>query len=185
MYKKYNQIYHFIGEFKEADLSKLDSRISLIYRNYEKKIDINLIKTIKKFCKRTKRKFYLANDVNLAYKLNLDGAYIPSFNNSIKHNQYNKRLRFMLIGSAHNIKEIIIKQKQKVEYLFLSPVFKINKKQNFLSIHNFLKLKNFSKKKIIALGGISKKNIKKLNLLECSGFAAISQIKEIYKKNEY
>ena len=91
----------------------------------------------------------------------------------------------MLIGSAHNIKEIIIKQKQKVEYLFLSPVFKINKKQNFLGIHKFLKLKNFSKKKTIALGGIGKKNIKKLNLLECSGFAAISHIKEIYKKNEY
>ena len=49
------------------------------------------------------------NNVGLAYKLGLDGAYIPSFNNCMKHNQYNKRQKFTVIGSAHNVKEIIIK----------------------------------------------------------------------------
>lgn len=183
MYKQFFQIYHFIDEFKETDLVKLDSKISLIYRNYNQKININLIKKIKDFCKKTNREFYLAGNVRLAYKLNLDGAYIPSFNNSIKHNYYNKKLKFKIIGSAHNIKEIIVKQKQRVEYIFVSPLFKITKSKNFLGIYKFLKLKKFSNKKIIALGGIDKKNIRKLNILECAGFAAISHIRQLYKKN--
>ena len=55
MYKKFNEIYHFIDKFKEADLINLNAKVSLIYRNYNDKIDINLIKMIKSFCKKTKR----------------------------------------------------------------------------------------------------------------------------------
>ena len=178
MYKQFGQIYHFIEEFKEADLSKLNSKISLIYRNYNQKTNIRLVKKIKNFCKKTNRKFYLANNVNLAYRLNLDGAYIPSFNNSMKHNLYNKRLKFEIIGSAHNIKEILIKQRQKTEYIFISPLFKIKKSKSFLGLYRFLKLKKFSQKKTIALGGINKMNVKKLNMMECEGFASISRIKD-------
>ena len=47
MYKQFEEIYHFIDKFKESDLIKLDSKISLIYRNYQKKIDIDFIKKIK------------------------------------------------------------------------------------------------------------------------------------------
>ena len=36
--------------------------------------------TNQKICKLQKRKFYLANNLKLAKKLNLDGVYIPSFN---------------------------------------------------------------------------------------------------------
>tara|TARA_B100000780_G_C21123647_1_gene455442 strand:- start:1512 stop:2060 length:549 start_codon:yes stop_codon:yes gene_type:complete len=182
MYKQFNQIYHFIDEFKETDLSKLDSKISIIYRNYKTKIDITLVKRIRHFCKKENRKFYLANNVGLAYKLNLDGAYIPSFNSSTKHIRCNRRLGFSIIGSAHNIKQIIVKQKQKAEYIFISPLFKTKKNKDFLGLYKFLKLKQFSQTKIIPLGGINKKNIKTLNLLECTGFAAISFIKKIYGK---
>ena len=184
MYKQFDQIYHFIDEFKEADLSKLDSKITLIYRNYKEKIDTLLVEKIKQFCKKTNRKFYLANDIKLAYKLKLDGAYIPSFNSCIKHNQYNKRLNFKVIGSAHNIKEIITKKRQKVEYIFISSLLKNKKNKKFLGLYKFLILKKFTQNKIIALGGINNKNIKKLNILDCAGFAAISLLKEIYKKNE-
>ena len=38
---------------------------------------------------------------------------------------------------------------------------------------SYIKLRN-TKKKIIALGGISKKNLKLLNLTNCIGFAGIS-----------
>ena len=37
MYKDFKEIYHFIDKFKENDLSKLNSKISIIFRNYEKK----------------------------------------------------------------------------------------------------------------------------------------------------
>ena len=37
-----------------------------------------------------------------------------------------------------------------------------------------MNLKKYSKKKIIALGGISKENLKKVKLLNCEGFSSIS-----------
>ena len=46
MYKNFNETYHFINKFKEDDLIKLHNKISLIYRNYEEKININIIKKI-------------------------------------------------------------------------------------------------------------------------------------------
>ena len=69
-----------------------------------------------------------------------------------------------------------------MEYIFLSPLFKIYKKNNYLEINKFLRLKNHSNQKIIALGGINKTNIKKLNMLNCYGFASISFIKSLNYK---
>ena len=183
MYKNFDEIYHFIDKFKETDLVNLSTKISLIYRNYDKKIDLNLIKQIHSFCKKNKRKFYLANQIKLAYQLKLDGAYIPSFNKSLNHNYFiKKEKKFKLLGSAHNQKEIKIKQQQNVKFIFISPIFKIYKKNNYLGINKFLRLKNLSNQKIIALGGINKFNIKKLKMLNCYGFASISFIKTLNHK---
>jgi len=104
--------------------------------------------------------------------LNLDGAYIPSFNSKVNHLSFSKKKNFLLIGSAHNNKEIKTKEKQGVNIIFLSSIFKINK--NYLGIYKFKLLSNLTDKKIVALGGISKKNFKKLKLVECYGFAGIS-----------
>ena len=68
----------------------------------------------------------------MAIKLDLDGAYIPSFNNKIKHLAFSYKKNFLIIGSAHNNKEIKIKERQKVEVLFLSSLFKNNK--NYISL---------------------------------------------------
>ena len=78
----------------------------------------------------------------------------------------------MVIGSAHNNNEIKIKELQKVKVLFLSSLFKNNK--NYLGINKFKILSNLTKKKVVALGGITNKNIKKLKLLNCFGFGGIS-----------
>jgi len=185
MYKEFNRIYHFIEEFKENELINLDSKISIIYRNYKKKLDISLIKKIKFFCRNSKRKFYLANEFKLALHLNLDGVYIPSFNKSFYSNNFSKRKNFQIIGSAHNIHEIKIKERQKVENIFVSPLFEIDKKKKYLGIYRFISLKKITEKKLIALGGINKFNVKKLKLITSYGFASISFIKMINNKNEY
>ena len=114
----------------------------------------------------------MSNNVKLSINLNLDGAYIPSFNKSINHLSYSKSKNFLLLGSAHNNNEIKIKERQGVSILFLSSVFKKNK--NYLGLNKFRLLSNLTRKKIIALGGITKKNLKKLNLLNCDGYAGIS-----------
>jgi len=103
--------------------------------------------------------------------MNLDGTYIPSFNNDLKHLNYSKNNNFLVLGSAHNIKEIRIKEIQKVDAIFIASLF--NKKKNFLGINKFLNLINFTKKKIIALGGINEKNLNKLHLLNIFGYAGI------------
>jgi len=116
----------------------------------------------------------LANNVKLALKFNLDGAYLPSFNKSFKHLSYDLKKNFLIIGSAHNLKEIRIKEKQKVKEIFISPLFK---KKNYLGFYKLKLLVNLSKKKIVALGGIKKNNVKIINLLNIHGYAAISLFK--------
>ena len=108
----------------------------------------------------------------MAINLNLDGAYIPSFNKSVNHLSYSKSKNFLLLGSAHNNKEIKIKEIQGVRILFLSSIFKKNK--NYLGLNKFRLLSKLTNKKVIALGGISDSNFKKLSLIKCEGFAGIS-----------
>jgi len=155
----------------------LDRGTTIIYRDYsQNEVDEELILKFKKFCRKLNIKFLLSNNVKLSLKLNLDGAYIPSFNQRFDHLSYSYPKKFLTLGSAHNLKEIRIKESQKVDVIFVSSLFKKNK--NFLGINKFKILKNYTKKKVIALGGISKKNLKKLKLLNCSGFAGISYFKE-------
>ena len=138
-------------------------------------ININLIIKIRNFCKNDRRNFYLANDIKLALKLNLDGAYFPSFNKDLKHLNYTIPKKFIIIGSAHNLKEIRIKEKQNVSQIFISSIFKKNK--NYLGFYKFKKLSKITNKNIIALGGINNKNLKMINLLNIKGYAAINLFK--------
>ena len=165
--------YYFINKFDTNIIDKQDNQTTIIYRNYSKEnIDQKQILKIKKYCKKKLIKFYLSNNVRLAINLNLDGAYIPSFNKSFKHLAYNNKKNFEIIGSAHNLKEIRIKENQNVKKIFLSSIFKENK--NFLGINKFKLLSKMTKKNIVALGGITNSNLKKLRLLNQSDFAGIS-----------
>ena len=168
-----NRKYYFIDKFETNNINNQSQQTSIIYRNYSSKIENeNLILKIKAHCKKKGIKFYLSNNIKLAMRLNLDGAYIPSFNKSTKHLAYTYRKKFEIIGSAHNLKEIRIKEKQKVLKIFVSSLFKRNK--NFLGINKFKILANLTKKDVVALGGISQNNIKKLQLLKCQDLAGIS-----------
>ena len=163
-----------------------DPRTTIIYRNYQSnKIDLNLIKKFKNYCKKKRLKFLISNNFQLALKLNLDGAYIPSFNHSMKHLSFSIKKNFMIIGSAHNLKQIRVKEKQKISSIIISSLFKKNK--NYLGIYKFNILKKLSKKKIICLGGINKFNINTVKLLNCDGFAGISyfQKKGPFKKGPF
>ena len=168
-----NRKYYFINKFETKNIDKLDKETVVIYRNYNSKIlNKELILKLKKHLKKKRIKFYLSNDVKLAIQLDLDGAYIPSFNKSMKHLAYSFKKKFNLVGSSHNISEIKIKEIQLVNKIFLSSLFKKNK--NYLGINRFKLISNLTKKQIVALGGISEENLKKLRLLKNSEFAGIS-----------
>ena len=143
----------------------MHKNIALIYRNYEKKPSKSLIVKIRNYCKKRKIKFYLSNNYKMAINLHLDGVYLPSFNKEIRFNIFSKRKNFLILGSAHSINEISIKQKQGCKLIFLAPIFKVNKKKHFLGINKFNQLVANKKILFVALGGINDLNIKKINLL--------------------
>ena len=169
--KSFNK-YYFIKEFNKSHIDKQDKKTTLIFRNYNQQIDEKLILTIKKYCKKRGNKFLISNNTKLAIKLNLDGAYIPSFNKETKHLSFSYKKNFILLGSAHNINEIRTKELQGINTIFVSSLFKKNK--NYLGINKFKLLSCLSSKPLVALGGLSNNNLKKLSLTSCFGFAGIS-----------
>lgn len=174
------RIFYFIDELNKDKISKLSKKTSVIYRNYKKNYNENEIKKIQKLCKSLKLKFYLANNIKLVLKLNLDGAYVPSFNNSLKYNFLRTKKNIELIGSAHNFRELFHKKKQGIDTIVLSPIFKNTKKNNMLGVNKFNNITKFYKFKYVALGGIKKNNIKLLKNLNCIGFASISYINSLF-----
>ena len=172
MHINYLRKYYFINKFDTKNLDKQTLNTGIIYRNYGSEDCLKTVIKLKKYCKQKGNKFFLSNNIKLAINLNLDGAYIPSFNKNVSHLSFSKNKNFLLLGSAHNHKEIKIKERQGVNILFLSSIFKKNK--NYLGLNKFKLLANLTNKKVIALGGITTRNLKKLNLISCKGFAGIS-----------
>ena len=169
----FKEKYYLINKFDSKKINKLSKDTIVIYRNYTlEKEDEKTILKIKELSKKKGIKFYLSNNVKLAIKHNLDGAYIPSFNKKFDHLSYSFKKNFKIVGSAHNLMEMRTKELQGVKRIFLSSLFKKN--NNYLGLNKFKSFSNLTKKKIIVLGGVSKKNLNKIKLISCEGFAGIS-----------
>lgn len=177
MHIKIPNIFTFISDFKKEQILTLNKNVGVILRNYEKTPDKDKILEIKQFCKFHKRQFYLANDFEMAKNLNLDGVYIPSFNKKLNFKKCPIKNNFLILGSAHNIKEIKIKELQKVDLIFLSPLFKTKNYSKGLGIVRFNILSNYTTRKVIALGGINKNNLNKLKITNAHGYSGISYFK--------
>ena len=173
-----NNIYYFIKDFNINEILNLDKKIHIIFRNYELKDKESIIIKLKKFCKQINRKLYISNELKIALRLNLDGLYIPSFNNSLRYKNINTKKNFNLIGSAHNKTELRVKSLQGCSQIFISPIFKTQKKKSFLGISKFNLIALNNKTPVIALGGLNDLNLKNLKLTKSAGFASISWLKK-------
>ena len=89
MHKINYQKYYFISEYDTNLIKQQENKTNIIFRNYNSKLDITKIKSLRDLCKKKGCGFFLSNNVKLAIKLKLDGVYIPSFNKSFKHLNYN------------------------------------------------------------------------------------------------
>ena len=177
MHNKIPNIFIFTDKYNSEIFTKKNINIGVIYRNYnDRNRESQLIK-IARACKRSRYQLFVSNDLKLAYKFKADGIYIPSFNKTKKFFNLEKR-NFKIIGSAHSQKEIHKKIEQNCEAIFLSPLFYVKKSKKYLNLHKFNYLAHLNKTSILALGGISKKNIRKLRLIDIKGFGGI----EIFKK---
>ena len=170
-------LFIFIDRYNNQIFKNNSINIGIIYRNYNDANRETELNKITKACKKKRYQLFVSNDIKLAIKVRADGIYIPSFNKTRKFiNLENKNLT--IIGSAHNQKEIYEKISQKCRAIFLSPVFNVKKSINFLNIYKFNYLSRSNKVNILALGGITEHNIRKLRLLHTEGFGGIS----IFKK---
>ena len=170
-------IYYYIDNFNKDEIDKLNSSISIIFRNYSGNINLREIKKLVNLCKIQNRKVYISNNLKLALKYNFSGIYIPSFNRHLKYRNISKK-KFDIIGSAHNVKEIINKQLQGCTTIFLGPIFKTKKSINYLEVKKFNLIKLNVKQEVIPFGGINENNIKKLKQCNVQGVAGISWIKK-------
>ena len=179
MHNTFPNKFYFINSFKKNNIDKLNINTGVIFRNYSKKVSIYEIIQTKKYCKKKGIKFFLSNNIKLSIKLGLDGSYIPSFNQSLRHLAYKTKSSFIIMGSAHNIREIEFKIKQGCENILLSKLFKVEYKPNssYFGLIRFNIFSNFSKR-IIPLGGINSSNFNNLKNLKSEGVAILSEIKK-------
>ena len=164
--------FYFIDHCDTELLSKQEKNTNIILRNYTKKFTTKEVLKLRNFCKKKYFKLFISNDIKLAIKLNLNGAYFPSFNRDFNHLSFKLKKEFLLIGSAHNISEIRVKNKQGIKLIFLSSIFKKNK--NYLGLYRFINLTNLINSNVIALGGINEKNYKLLKFTKIKGLGGIS-----------
>ena len=181
MHDQLPKVFCFINNYKKSYIKRLPKNTAIIYRNYNKNINKAEITKIKTLCKKDNRKFFLANNIKVAIQLDLDGVYVPSFNKELKINYFSKKKKFKILGSAHNISEIRQKENQRVNCIFLSPVFITKKSNKFLGIYKFNNLANLTSKKIVCLGGVKKNNLKKIKLLNTYGFSSVSLFRQNIK----
>ena len=156
-----------------------DKSIIVYNENYDEKNILskkNLI-NLRKFCKNKNIKFYIVNDLRLAFRYMADGIIITSNN---KRPIYNFNKKIMKIGIVHTQREYYEKKQQKCDYIFLSPIF-LNKKYSINKILGVIKFNLISlnwKLKVLALGGINEKNLKKIQLTKSYGIGAINFLKK-------
>lgn len=165
---------NFINDSVKKNLLKFIG-INVICKDLNNKLHLESLIEIKKFCKKNKINFYIADNYKLAVKLKSNGLFISSWN---KKNYLKYKPEFKFIGSAHNQLDIYYKKKQKCDFLTISPLFYNSKysKNNILKPLKFNLLSNFCKINLIALGGINEKNFKKVFLTKSMGIGFFSWI---------
>ena len=177
MHKYLPNLFIFLDQYNSQIFENNNTNIGVIYRNYNNtKRDTELIK-IAQACKKNRYQLFVSNDIKLALKVKADGIYIPAFNKTKKFLNL-ERKNFIIIGSAHNQKEIQEKLLQQCSAIFLSPIFYVEKSKNFLDVNKFNSISRSNKVNILALGGITEHNVRRLKLLHIKGFGGVG----IFKK---
>ena len=144
---------------------------------------IKTSKKIKKICRDFKVKFIINDSPLIAKKVGADGCHLGQADMNIK--EARKIIKNKIIGvTCHNsvrfAKEAI---KNRANYIAIGAFYRSKTKltKYKATIKDLKKIKNISKKPIVAIGGINQNNFKKL-LLNKADFLAISSF--IWKNNK-
>ena len=177
MSKHLPNFYIFVDQYNHLLFKNKNLNIGVIYRNYNGLNREKELQKIAQACKKKRYKLFVSNDIKLTIKIKADGIYIPAFNKTQKFLNLEKK-GLIILGSAHNQKEIHEKILQKCSALFLSPIFYVEKSEKYLGINKFNFLSRSNKIDMFALGGINESNISKLRLLNATGLGGIRMFKK-------
>ncbi len=149
--------------------------IMTILDNYSDK----KIRLFRNKCRTKKIKFFVKNDLKSVIKYKADGIYISAYNKSLRFCRLN-HLKIDIIGSAHNLKELIIKIRQNCTKIVFSRIFKTDYKfkNTYLGLVRFNLFSRLINKKLIPLGGIRENNLRLVRLSNSEGFCLLSEIKK-------
>tara|TARA_A100001015_G_scaffold18459_1_gene21401 strand:+ start:2804 stop:3379 length:576 start_codon:yes stop_codon:yes gene_type:complete len=176
--KKYFLI---IENIKDIDLKsiKIFEKFIIIYRNQSKLINIEKLSIFRNQCKAKRIDFYVANDFKLMSILKADGLYISAYNTDLRMCRY-KYSKYKIIGSAHNYKELKIKDIQGCSSIIYSRLFetKYKNKPGFLGLIRFNLLSRLRKEILTPLGGININNLNKMNIVNSTSLALMSEVKK-------
>lgn len=169
--KKYIFIKNLDEKIKK-NIKKLNN-VQIIFNNEE--FDSSSLREcikIKDFCVKNKIPLYIIDNHKIALKIKANGIFISGKNKRINISDFFLK-KFHVIGSAHNQLEYYFKKKQKCETIALSPLFfnpkySVNK---ILGIVKFNLISKMWKTNLCALGGITEKNIKQINITNASSVA--------------
>ena len=168
--------YIFIEELSEKiikniiNLKKQKLRINIIILGKNSLV-------ISKFAKKERIPLFFTDNLKSAIKNKAQGVFLTNKYKILKNN-IKKSTKLEVIGSAHNQHEYYIKKKQNCTTIMLSPIF-YNKKYSsnkILQIARFNLITLNWKTNICALGGISSKNLKLINLTKCNSVGVKSLI---------
>jgi thiamine-phosphate pyrophosphorylase len=175
------ECYFFLKNFSlEIEKKILKNKIKNIILSHPNDLDYTYIKNVRQWCKNKKIKFFIVNDYKLALRLKADGVYLTS-NYKLNNNIFYNKIRFLILGSAHNQKDFFFKERQGCKKIFLSPIFKTAK----YSINKILGLSKFNliclnwKIPVVSLGGINLLNLKKIKLTKNKSIGFVKLIEEI------
>ena len=110
--------YYFINKFDTNNIDKQDKQTAIIYRNYSSKYMTNSILKLKDIVKKNQLNFIYQIILNLQLNLDLDGAYIPSFNKDTNILAYSYKKNFKLLDLHTILKKLRIKENQNVKKYF-------------------------------------------------------------------
>ena len=169
----------------KTNFSRVTKKIGIIfYSNSKFKNKFSAkIKDYIDLCKQNRIFFLIQNSIDLAIKHKAIGVfcYLDYFKKSsnLKLLSLKRPAHIKMFTSVHNLKEIKFSEKKNFDVIFISPLFKTQSHPSYrpLVSVNFINLCTKSSLINLALGGVTKKNYRRIKNNKLAGFGGITYFK--------
>jgi len=145
MHKYFPKSFAIIDGYDKSLFKYNTSDFGIIYRNYKSISACSELNKIALNCRKKRIPFFISNNIRQVIKYKATGIYLPAFNKSGIRNLLFAKKNILVLGSAHNAREIKEKINQGCDAIFVSPVFKTKNYKKTLGIYKFNLLTRNSK----------------------------------------